>query len=70
MRNRLYLIWSLTISFIVKNNKINENAQIKNFGAYRGWEDGTFAKSCEEYRYPPRFYNYEGSDVKFFYTII
>lgn len=35
--------------------------KIQNFGEYRAWEDGTFAKSCEFYRYPPRFYNYDGA---------
>ena len=33
---------------------------IKNFGDYKAWEDGTFSISCEEYRYPPRFYSYKG----------
>ena len=35
--------------------------KIQNFGEYRGWEDGTLAPSCEQYRYPPRFYAYEGA---------
>ena len=29
---------------------------LKNFGDYKGWEDGTYSVSCEQYRYPPRFY--------------
>ena len=34
--------------------------KIKNFEDYRAWEDGTVAGSCEIYRYPPRFYYYNG----------
>ena len=42
---------------------INLKIKIKTFVTYKGWEDGTFAESCERYRYPPRFYYYEGPDV-------
>ena len=36
---------------------------MKAFDDYKGWEDGTYAVSCEHYKYPPRFYYYEGNDV-------
>ena len=36
---------------------------VKLFDDYKAWDDGTFAVSCELYRYPPRFYYYEGLDV-------
>ena len=39
------------------------------YGDFKGWEDGTFASTCELYRYPPRFYYYMG-DVKFTYFFI
>ena len=37
--------------------------KVKAFDDYKGWEDGTYAVSCERYKYPPRFYYYEGDDV-------
>ena len=50
-----FLIISITGS-LPKNFQI----KIKNFGEYRGWDDSTFAESCERYRYPQRFHYYEG----------
>ena len=35
--------------------------QITDFGEYLAWSDGTFSPSCEVYRYPPRFYYYNGT---------
>ena len=42
---------------------------IADFGQYHGWSDGTFASSCEIYRYPPRLYYYEGNVVLDIYYI-
>ena len=42
---------------------------VKAFDDYKGWEDGTYAASCEKYRYPARFYYYEGDDVTIFVII-
>ena len=39
--------------------KINYK-EIKNFGDYLGWNDGTFSSTCEQYRWPQVFYNYAG----------
>lgn len=37
------------------------NATLVSFGTYKGWADGTYAKSCKEYKNPLAGYLYSGS---------
>ena len=39
---------------------------IKDFGDYKGWDDATFAGTCQLYRYPKRFYYYNGDVIYYF----
>ena len=43
---------------------------IADYGEYLGWSDGTYSPSCEVYRYPPRFYYYEGHVEKNFFFFL
>ncbi len=44
--------------------------RIRNYGAYRAWEDGTYARSANEYRNPPVLpYLYEGDTGSGVYKI-
>jgi len=60
----------LLLDIIIFQDPVTLKIKIKNFVTYKGWEDGTFAASCEQYRYPPRYYYYEGPDVLFSLIII
>ena len=62
----------LILYFLLFNNNLDEPnkekicvkanyKEIKNFGDYFGWNDGTFSSTCELYRYPKLFYNYAGN---------
>lgn len=45
-------------SFTLSNSGYDYN--IKNFGTYRAWDDGTYAKSAWDYRHPQGYYSYSG----------
>ena len=44
--------------------------KIKSLGDYRAWDDGTVAKSCEIYRYPPRLHYYDGDVYSLIYIFL
>ena len=69
----IFLFFYFNLDEPDKTTKICKNPKyiiIKQFDDFKGWEDGSFSKSCELYRYPPRKYYYEGSAVNLKFLFI
>jgi len=62
----LRIVGSVEFDYIVDPD---EPYAIKDNGGYRTWGDGTFAKTCSEYRDPSNGYTYTGDTGDGIYTI-
>jgi len=57
--------WDVIVNWIIKQSGII----IEDYNSWRRWSDGTYARSCKDYRFPTWNYKYDGSIWDGYYWI-